>query len=262
MIIRRLVFILIILFFAFPLGSYGADGKIGIVLLHGKQDRAPYKIASLANRLKDEGYLVATPEMPWSRSRMYDATYEEAMLEIDKAFDKLKKEGAQKIIIGGLSLGGNAALGYGARRTNLSGIIITAPGHFPEAQKFLGMSASSIAKAKELSAAGKADEKIDFNDSNMGRTFTSHASVKVYLSYFDPEGPAVIPANAAAIRSSIPILWIVGKKDPATKPSSYAFDKAPPNPKSKYLAVDAGHLDTPDVAADQIILWIADLWKK
>jgi hypothetical protein len=54
----------------------------------------------------------------------------------------------------------------------------------------------------------------------------------------------------------------VGNKDPATRPSSYAFDKAPPNPKSKYLVVDAGHLDTPDVAADQIILWIADLWKK
>ena len=69
MIIRRLTFLLIILLFVFPLGSYGADGKIGIVLLHGKQDRAPYKIASLANRLKDEGYLVATPEMPWSRSR-------------------------------------------------------------------------------------------------------------------------------------------------------------------------------------------------
>ena len=64
MIIRRLVFILIILFFAFPLGSYGADGKIGIVLLHGKQDRAPYKIASLANRLKDEGYLVAPRKCP------------------------------------------------------------------------------------------------------------------------------------------------------------------------------------------------------
>lgn len=262
MIIRRLILLLIILFFAFPLGSYGTDGKISIVLLHGKQDRAPYKIASLANRLKDEGYLVATPEMPWSRSRMYDATYEEAMLEIDKAFDKLKKEGAQRIIIGGLSLGGNTALGYGARRTNLSGIIIMAPGHFPEAQRFLEMSVSDIAKAKELSAAGKTDEKIDFNDSNMGRTFKSSASVKVYLSYFDPEGPAVIPINAAAIRSSIPILWIVGTKDPATKPSSYAFDKAPPNPKSKYLAVDAGHLDTPDVAADQIILWIADLWKK
>jgi esterase/lipase len=262
MIIRRLTFLLIILLFVFPLGSYGADGKIGIVLLHGKQDRAPYKIASLANRLKDEGYLVVTPEMPWSRSRMYDATFEEAMLEIDKAFDQLKKEGAQRIIISGLSMGGNAALGYGARRNNLSGIIIMAPGHFPETPKFLGMSASDIAKAKELSVAGKADEKIDFNDSNMGRTFTSHARVKVYLSYFDPEGPAVIPANAAAIRSSIPILWIVGKKDPATRPSSYAFDKAPTNPKSKYLAVDAGHLDTPDVTADQIILWIADLWKK
>ena len=124
------------------------------------------------------------------------------------------------------------------------------------------MTARIEAVLRRTTMSNSVPEKIDFNDSNMGRTFKAHASVKVYLSYFDPEGPAIVPANAAAIRSSIPILWIVGKKDPATRPSSYAFDKAPTNPKSKYLAVDAGHLDTPDVAADQIILWIADLWKK
>jgi cephalosporin-C deacetylase-like acetyl esterase len=100
---------------------------------------------------------------------------------------------------------------------------------------------------------------MNFNDSNMGKYFTSQASVKVYLSYFDSNGPAVVPANAAAIRSPIPILWVVGSKDPLTRPSSYAFDKAPTHPKSKYLSVNAGHLDTPTVAAEQIILWIKAL---
>ena len=197
--------------------------------------------------------------MPWSRNRIYDATYEEAMLEIDKAVEKLRKDGAQKIIVGGLSLGANAALGYGVRRDNLAGLIIMAPGHFPEAQKFREMSESDITKAKELVADGKGDKWMNFNDSNMGKTFTSRAGAKVYLSYFDPNGPAVVPANAAAIRSPIPILWVVGEKDPFTRPSSYAFDKAPMHPKSKYMTVNAGHLDTPTAATDQIILWITAL---
>jgi len=256
---QRLILLSILLILAWPFGSLAGNEKLGMVLLHGKQDRAPFEVYSLARSLRDKGYLVSAPEMPWSRNRIYDATYEEAMLEIDKAVEKLRKDGAQKIIVGGLSLGANAALGYGARRDNLAGLIIMAPGHFPEAQKFREMSESDITKAKELVAAGKGDKGMNFNDSNMGKYFTSQANVKVYLSYFDPNGPAVVPANAAAIRSPIPILWIVGSKDPLTRPASYAFDKAPTHPKSQYLIVNAGHLDTPTVAAEQIILWIKSL---
>ena len=65
--------------------------------------------------------------------------------------------------------------------------------------------------------------------------------------------------DAAAIRSPIPILWVVGTKDPLTRPSGYAFDKAPSHPKSQYLSVNAGHLDTPTVAAEQILGWIKTL---
>jgi len=240
------------MFFFWPFVAYGAEGQVGIVLLHGKGDRAPYKVSFLAQRLRNEGYFVVTPEMPWSKNRMYDVPYEEAMTEIDAAVDQLKKDGAQKIIVGGFSLGGNAALGYGARRRNLSGLIILSPGHFPEAQKFREMSASDISRAKKLLAAGQINEKINFRDTNMGKTFTSIATVGVYLSYFDPQGPA-------AIRSALPVLWIVGDQDPLTRPGSYAFDLIPSHSKSQYLSVKAGHLETPDVAVEQIVRWIANL---
>jgi len=143
-------------------------------------------------------------------------------------------------------------LGYGARRRNLSGLIILSPGHFPEAQKFREMSASDISRAKKLLAAGQINEKINFRDTNMGKTFTSIATVGVYLSYFDPQGPA-------AIRSALPVLWIVGDQDPLTRPGSYAFDLIPSHSKSQYLSVKAGHLETPDVAVEQIVRWIANL---
>jgi pimeloyl-ACP methyl ester carboxylesterase len=244
---------------ALAIPSDAEEGKVGTVLLHGKQDKAPYHIGSLAQKLRGAGRLVATPEMPWSRNRIYDASYEDALLEIDKAVEALKKDGARKVLVGGLSLGGNVAVGYASRRDNLVGIIVLAPGHFPELQRPREIFAPSVARAKGMVAAGRGDSTDSFSDFNMGKTFNSRASAKNYLSYFDPDGPAVVPTNATAIRSPIPILWVVGTKDPLTRPSSYAFDKAPPHPKSKYLVVDASHLETPIAAAEQVLSWLRSL---
>jgi pimeloyl-ACP methyl ester carboxylesterase len=253
----KLFFSVIALTFALP--SDAEETKLGIVLLHGKQDKAPYHVGSLAQKLRGARYLVAAPEMPWSRNRIYDASCEDAMLEIDKAVEALKKDGARKIVVGGLSLGGSAAVAYASRRDNLAGIMVLAPGHFPELQRPREIFASSVTRAKEMVAAGRGDSTDSFSDFNMGKIFNSRASAKNYLSYFDPNGPAVVPTNAAAIRSPIPILWVVGTKDPVTRPSSYAFDKAPSHPKSKYVAVDAGHLETPAAAAEQVLAWLQSL---
>lgn len=232
---------------------------VGIVLLHGKQGTVPGPVGPLAQKLKAAGYLVATPEMPWSRARIYGASYEDAMLEIDKAADGLRSKGARKILVGGLSLGGNAAVGYAARRENLAGIIVLAPGHFPESERLRVLCASSVARARKTVTAGQGDSFESFTDFNMGQTFFCRTSAKIYLSYFDPDGPAVIPKNAAAIRSALPILWVVGSADPATRPSDYAFDRAPPHSKSRYLTVDAGHVEVPAAAADQVVTWLQSL---
>ncbi|HEX8949839.1 MAG TPA: hypothetical protein VF790_12790 [Dissulfurispiraceae bacterium] len=79
------------------------------------------------------------------------------------------------------------------------------------------------------------------------------------MSCFDPDGPAVVPKNAAAIRAPLPILWINAGKDRLAKPSSYAFDKAPAHPKSKYISIYSGHLDAPTDSRDHVLTWIADL---
>ena len=253
----RLLFGLIAIALALP-GS-AEDGKVGVVLLHGKKGIVPGPVGSLAQKLKRAGYLVTTPEMPWSRNRIYGASYEDAMLEIDRAVEGLKKKGAQRIVVGGHSLGGNAAVGYAARRSDLAGIVVLAPGQNPELPRWRERFASSVAHAKEMVAAGHEDSIESFADFNMGETFYSQASAKNYLSYFDPDGPAVMPTNAAGIPSPIPILWVVGSKDSATRPSGYAFDKAPSHPKSMYLSVDAGHLEVPAVAADQVLTWLRSL---
>ena len=80
---------------------------------------------------------------------------------------------------------------------------------------------------------------------------------------FDPDGPAVIPKNAAvmgAAAAPVPLLWAVGKLDPIdSRGPEYAFNAAAKNPKSKYIEVFAGHLTTPLVAHRQVIEWINSL---
>ena len=107
----------------------------GIVYLHGKASWPGAMNGGILSALRDEGALIATPEMPWSFHRRYAATYDQAMAEIDAAVAELKAKGARRIVVIGHSLGANAAIGYAARRrgmTELAGIVALSPAHLPE----------------------------------------------------------------------------------------------------------------------------------
>jgi pimeloyl-ACP methyl ester carboxylesterase len=231
----------------------------GVVLLHGKGGTPTSMIEGLSETLKREGALVQAPEMPWSHRRIYDATYEQAMAEIDLAVQKLKWAGATRIVIAGHSLGGNAAIGYAARREDLAAVIALAPGHLPEAWALRIRTKGSIAKAKRLIAEGRGDERMSFPDLAQGIPFRVTATPSVYLSMFDPEGPAVIPRNAAAIGDT-PFLWVVGVGDPIFfHGRDYGFDPGAKNPKSQYLVIPGLHLTTPFQARNAIVDWLKTL---
>lgn len=260
------------LFVIFLLPGFGAAASagqlqdFGVVYLHGKGAWPGAFNGGILGALRDEGALVATPEMPWSFHRRYGATYDQAMTEIDAAVAGLKAKGARRIVIIGHSLGANAAIGYAARRpslADLAGVVALSPGHLPETGAMREFVAGAVARAKKLVAEGKGDVPQTFPDMAQGIPLIAHATSTVYLSWFDPDGPAVIPRNAAAIGASphpVPLLWVVGKLDPiARRGPDYAFAAAAKNPKSKYLEVFAGHLSAPLVAHRQVVAWINSL---
>jgi pimeloyl-ACP methyl ester carboxylesterase len=229
---------------------------LGIVYLHGKGGWAGALGGSILDPLKDEGAVVATPEMPWSFHREYDATYDQAMAEIDAAVAKLRAQGAKRIVVIGHSLGANAVFGYAVRHPDLAGVVAIAPGHLPETEGLRSHVEDAVAEAKQLIAAGKGDVVQRFPDLAQGIPLSTSATPKVYLSYFDPDGPAVIPKNAAAM-APIPLLWVVGMLDPIDRRGpEYAFKIGAKNPKSQYIEVFAGHLTTPIVAAKKVVEWI------
>jgi pimeloyl-ACP methyl ester carboxylesterase len=243
-----------------PAGAQEAGlAGFGIVLMHGKGGAPGGLIASTAAALQAAGARVVMPEMPWSRSRTYDAGYEQAMAEIDRSVAQLKSQGVNKIVVAGQSFGANAAIGYAARRDGLAAVVALAPGHIPERPAYAKRIAASVAQAKQLVSGGKGDQPGIFLDHNYGKTSELRMTARVYLSYFDPNGPAPMPKNAAAMKA-VPFVWVIGRDDPLISAGrAYAFDRAPKHPKSTYLEVNARHENTPDIAKDQVVAWLKTL---
>ena len=70
----------------------------GVVFLHGKSVWAGAFDGGIPAALEAEGAVAVSPEMPWSLWRIYGATYEEAMREIDTAVADLKARDRKSVV--------------------------------------------------------------------------------------------------------------------------------------------------------------------
>ena len=260
--IIRLVFILGLLTPHAALAQQRGLNAFGVVLMHGKGGQPGGPIGSLAAALEGEGVKVVMPVMAWSGSRgqpsSYNVPYSQALNAIDTAVAKLRARGATKIVIAGQSLGANAAIAYAARKpSGLAGIAALAPGHTPDRMRRPEMLAA-VMRARDLVAQGQGKASDLWPDLNQGRVFIVNGTAAAYLSFVDQDGLAAMPKNAA--RLSLPFLYVIGKDDPLyAYGRSYIFDHARTNGKSRYVEIDAGHLDTPDKAKSHFISWLKSL---
>ncbi|MDD5168933.1 MAG: alpha/beta fold hydrolase [Syntrophales bacterium] len=254
---KRIIWLISLVVFMVVAMATAADVKIGVVMLHGKAAYPDHPaIAGLAGMMQRNGFIVTSPEMPYSKGRKYDKSYEDTLGEVDAAVDALKKQGAQKIFIAGHSLGANVALGYAARFP-VAGVLAIAPGHAPESANFRSVVGDSVERAKKMVKEGKGDEWAFFTDTNQGKETEIRITARNYLSWFDPGSNAVMPTNAAGLKPGTALLWVVGTHDGIYKRgAAYVFDKAPANPRNRYVIVSADHMNTPAIASDDIIEWL------
>ena len=238
-----------------------AEGKLGVVLMHGKGGtslpRSP--IGQLSSFLEAQGILVSAPDMPWSRKRGFDKTYQDAMGEINDAIEDLKNDGANVIVVGGHSIGANAALGYAARH-QVAAVLAIAPGHVPDIEGFQSKIEYDWERAKNLIDDGKGNDITSFNDLNQGRILYVETTPNIYLSWYNPTGSAVIPDNTAKLKPDTALLWVVGSNDRMyDRGKAYAFNNAPQHPHNAYIVVDGGHRATPKKSKDDILDWLRAL---
>ena len=156
------------------------------------------------------------------------------MAELEAEVARLRAAGAAKIVVGGQSFGANMALVYGARHPEVDGIVALAPGHFPERFVHNPEIVQSVDKARSLIAAGKGQQTANFDDVNQGRSRQVSAKPAVYLSFFDPQGGAIMSRNAARLAPHTAFLCIVGAHDQGNATSEGAiFHQAPKNPQDR-----------------------------
>lgn len=237
-------------------GAASAEDKVGVVFLHGKGMPAMYK--KIQGFLEGKGFLVSTPEMPWSKSRQYDKPYIEALNEIDAAVAALRAQGAKHVLVGGHSMGGNAALYYGTER-KVDGLFLLAPAHIPQSDLFRNAFAESVARAKAQVAAGKGAERGTFDDMELsgGGSYTIETSAVAYLSYFDPEGAANMERTVAKLPPGIPLLMVVSSEEnPNIRAIEDQVYPAIPGDKKKWLEVTAPHRRVPGAAKEQLADWL------
>ena len=168
--------------------------------------------------------------------------------------------GAKRIIIAGHSLGANVALGYAARRENLTGVILMAYGHSPGSRWFTRKLARSVAKADAMIEAGKGESTATFMDYAGGQTFPVSGTANDILSWFDPIGPAVIGSNAPGVKPNTPVLCIEGKYAKFENCiRGYITTLLPNNPNNHFVVVNGNHLGTPQASFEEILDWLRKL---
>jgi pimeloyl-ACP methyl ester carboxylesterase len=193
-----------------------------------------------------------------------------ALKEIDSQVDRLKAQGAKKIIVAGHSMGTPMALAYAARRDGLAGVIGLAPGHHPELMPAMypDFFPKQLTNAKEAVAAGKGDERTAFQAAQCCTFYqTFWTTPRIYLDYFDSEGSGTMAGNAALVKEGIPVLMVYGEKDVIFKLlsdakesySDYVPSRLKPNPLHKRIIIDSDHRSVPERASSQVIEWLKTL---
>jgi pimeloyl-ACP methyl ester carboxylesterase len=230
----------------------------GIVLLHGKWGQPPYAHAPLAAALTAAGHPVASPALPWALKRLYDTGFDAALEEIGAAVAALRRQGCRRVVLAGHSLGACAALAYAARRGGVEGLILLAPAHFPERLLADGHTADALAAARAALAGPAPAQRIPVVDVSQGARHRLRVAPAIYLSYFDPAGPAAWPANARLLPAQLPVLWAVGRGDPAfALPMDYPFPEG--RARLTRLTLQADHPGTPAAAIPGVRAWLARL---
>ena len=229
--------------------------------MHGKTGM-PTHLAKFAVALKTSGYIVDTPEMCWSKNRIFDKPLAGCVAEIDDAVAALKAQGATRIVVAGMSQGGVVALYYGANHRELAGIIALAPAASPSDPSHYPDFVRSRNTAIEMAKAGQGETVTGFFDMVNGKTVPIRASADSFLSFHGPESPiATIETMMTTVlpRLTIPLLWVSGTRDNSQKIADKAFATVPRNPLNRHETVDADHVETPDASIAAVEDWLKTL---
>lgn len=244
---------------------YGESGKpLVLVFIHGKGSE-PDKpdFVALYSKLNDAGYQVVAPRMPWA-GEQWTGTLSQAMEVVDAAVALAANKGS-KVVVGGHSYGGMAAILYRPADppASVAGRIMLAPaGMIDLSVKLQAAVAPAVDQARQMIAEGRAQQTARFSVTNVGKanrvfTDTLISTPAVMLSYHDAaEFPSTRHA-LAQIRQ--PVFWAVGADDPIPYNRKPLYDLVPAEAMNVYLELRGGHVDMLGQVAAPLVDWLDKL---
>lgn len=236
-----------------------ARGDICVLLLHGKLGAPDGFVRPLGEALSEAGFRVEAPVMAWANTRRFDRTIAESMQEIADHLARFRAQGCAKTVIAGHSLGGAAALRFGASGSGHDAIILVAPGFSPENKHFQTVIASAVRQAEAAIAEGRGDalaEYADFGDDGQRRPLMSRA--KPWLDWHGQQSDIAMGWNARTFREGVPVLWLPASGDHPYQLSMGAshFRMLPAHPLSRYMQVQSSHGGAPQAAIAEVTAWL------
>ncbi|WP_332815823.1 alpha/beta hydrolase [Ramlibacter sp.] len=229
--------------------------RIGIVLLHGIGATGE-SMAALAARLRQPGWRVLTPDLPYGGPRAFSRPVAAAERTVQDALESLRRDGATRLVVAGFSLGGFFAA-HMAGRVPVDALVAIAPNGGSDMKPL----ADQLARARERIAAGRGDEPMVLQDSDVvspARYDLPHAVPSAYVSWFDPEGAMNWRAVWRRLRPGTPVLLAVPTRDLANlrKVKRELWEGLPPHPANRLYEPRADHLGAPMACADEAVRWI------
>lgn len=236
---------------------------IGVVVMHGKGGRPDGLTAPLDVSLRQKGWLVVSPEMPWSGNRKYDADVTAAEAQVSEVIAALRQRGAAKVMLAGHSQGAVFALHY-ASKYPLDGLILIAPGGNVATSFYQQQISSSVAQSRSMVAAGKGGEPSEFDEFEGGKGhWKIRTTAAAYLSWFDPGGAMNQMKSSAALPKTLPVLHVAPTSDyPALLRGKQEMFDALSTPLKRLYEPGSDHRNAPRDAAGEIAKWITEVAAK
>lgn len=235
----------------------GPRAKVGIVLLHGI-GAGGSSMEPLAARLRERGWAVSTPDLPYGGPASFSRPVADAERIVRDELQRLRREGAQKVVLAGFSLGGF----FAARVAGLEpvdALVAIAPNGGADMKQL----ADEVDRARELVRQGRGDQPTLMKDAAVvgtERYDLPGAVPSAWLTWFDPAGAMNWRGVWRALKPGVPVLLVVPTRDLANLRAvkDELWDGLPKHPRNRLHEPRSDHLGAPLASADEAIRWIRD----
>jgi carboxylesterase len=194
-----------------------ADGAPGFLAIHGFTGN-PSSMRGFAEAMADAGFHVELPRLPGHGTSIEDmlpTRWADWSAEAEAAYQRLA-ERADRLVVGGLSMGGSLTLWIGLQHPEVRGLVCVNPATTPQAPEVNEMLQAALAEGNELMPGIGSD----IADPDAVELAYDGTPVRALLSLLD-DGLAPMARRYGEL--TMPLLLFTSRQDHVVEPSQSGY---------------------------------------